>query len=78
MIERVFSIPGLGQFLVDSVRARDYPVIQGIVLMMGVIVVLANMLSDMLILFLDPKQRLQYQKTESLRLETAEYEVSSQ
>ncbi|MDU9268679.1 ABC transporter permease [Staphylococcus coagulans] len=78
VIERVFSIPGLGQFLVDSVRARDYPVIQGIVLMMGVIVVLANMLSDMLILFLDPKQRLQHQKTEPIQIETAEYEVSSQ
>ena len=57
VIENLFGIPGIGQFLVDSIRARDYPVVQGTVLMIGFFVVIANKLSDIVVLFLDPKQR---------------------
>lgn len=57
VIENIFSIPGLGQFLVDSVRARDYPVIQGIVLLLGFIVVVSNVLGDLIVAQLDPKRR---------------------
>ena len=57
VIENLFGIPGIGQFLVDSIRARDYPVVQGTVLMIGFFVVIANKLSDLVVLFLDPKQR---------------------
>jgi len=57
VIENLFGIPGIGHFLVDSIRARDYPVVQGAVIMIGVMVVLANTLSDLLLLWLDPKRR---------------------
>lgn len=57
VIENLFGIPGIGEFLVDSIRARDYPVVQGIVLMLGFFVVVANTVSDFIVLFLDPKQR---------------------
>lgn len=57
VIENLFSIPGIGHFLVDSIRARDYPVVQGAVLMIGFLVVLANTISDLLLLWLDPKRR---------------------
>ncbi|WP_436854339.1 nickel ABC transporter permease [Staphylococcus caeli] len=57
VIENLFGIPGIGHFLVDSIRARDYPVVQGAVIMIGVMVVLANTLSDLLLLWIDPKRR---------------------
>ncbi|MBI5974444.1 nickel ABC transporter permease [Staphylococcus canis] len=57
VIENLFGIPGIGQFLVDSIRARDYPVIQGVVLMIGLFVMIANFVSDVIVLWLDPIQR---------------------
>ncbi|HLR19476.1 MAG TPA: nickel ABC transporter permease [Staphylococcus sp.] len=62
VIENLFGIPGIGHFLVDSIRARDYPVVQGAVLMIGFFVVLANTISDLLLLCLDPKRRYQKQR----------------
>lgn len=57
VIENLFGIPGIGYFLVDSIRARDYTVVQGVVIMIGFFVVLANTVSDLLLLWLDPKRR---------------------
>ena len=57
VIENLFDIPGIGSFLVESIRSRDYPVVQGAVLMIGCFVVIANALTDIIVLFLDPKQR---------------------
>ncbi|MDW3975066.1 ABC transporter permease [Staphylococcus saprophyticus] len=57
VIENLFGIPGIGHFLVDSIRARDYPVVQGAVIMIGFFVVLANTISDLLLLWIDPKRR---------------------
>lgn len=57
VIENLFGIPGIGYFLVDSIRARDYPVVQGVVIMISFFVVLANTVSDLLLLWLDPKRR---------------------
>ncbi|WP_436962959.1 nickel ABC transporter permease [Staphylococcus succinus] len=57
VIENLFGIPGVGRFLVDSIRARDYPVVQGAVIMIGCFVVLANTLGDLLLLWIDPKRR---------------------
>lgn len=56
--ESVFNIPGLGRLVVDSVLARDYPVIQGIILMFSGIYLLINLLVDISYTFLDP--RIQY------------------
>jgi glutathione transport system permease protein len=55
--ETVFSWPGLGHLLVDAVRFRDYPVIQGVALVAVVAVVLVNLLAEIAIAVLDPKMR---------------------
>lgn len=58
VIETLFTLPGLGRLLVDSVYARDYPVIQGVVLLVGVSFVGINLLVDLLYPLLDPRVRL--------------------
>ncbi|CDZ73352.1 Glutathione transport system permease protein GsiC [Neorhizobium galegae bv. orientalis] len=55
--ESVFNWPGIGRFLVDAVRYRDYPVIQGVTLAAVTGVVVINFLAEMLIAFLNPKIR---------------------
>jgi glutathione transport system permease protein len=56
--ESVFNWPGIGRFLVDAVRYRDYPVIQGVTLVAVTGVVLMNLLAEMLIAILNPRIRL--------------------
>jgi peptide/nickel transport system permease protein len=55
IIENVFSIPGLGSLLVDSVSTRDYPVVQGVTLVFAVFVVGVNLLTDLVHASLDPR-----------------------
>jgi len=58
IIESIFSIPGLGTYIVSAISGRDLPVIQGTVLMMAVIFVLLNLLVDVLYAVVNPKVRL--------------------
>ena len=58
IIESIFSIPGLGTYIVSAISGRDLPVIQGTVLMMAVIFVLLNLLVDILYAVVNPKVRL--------------------
>lgn len=55
LIERVFSYPGLGGLMFSSISQRDYPVIQGVFLLLAVIVVTMNALADALYRRLDPR-----------------------
>jgi peptide/nickel transport system permease protein len=55
--ESVFAIPGLGRLTIDAVLRRDYPVIQGIVLMFSFVYVLVNLVVDLLYTVLDPRIR---------------------
>lgn len=55
--EVVFSWPGAGLLLVDAVRARDFPVVQTVVLVFATIFILSNFLVDILYAFLDPRIR---------------------
>ncbi len=55
--ESVFNIPGLGRLTVDSILRRDYPIIQGIILIFAGVYVLINMLIDITYTFLDPRIR---------------------
>ena len=57
--ETVFSVPGLGQYVVNAILNRDYPAAQGIVLILAGIVVLGNLVVDMLYGLLDPRTRVQ-------------------
>ncbi len=57
--ETVFSVPGLGQYVVSAILNRDYPAAQGIVLILAGIVVLGNLGVDLLYGWLDPRTRVQ-------------------
>jgi ABC-type dipeptide/oligopeptide/nickel transport system permease component len=63
LTETVFAWPGVGRLLVDSILARDYPVVQGAVLVLAVSFVLINLLVDLIYAFLDP--RISYHSRES-------------
>jgi len=55
LTETVFSWPGVGRLMVDSILSRDYPVVQGSVLLLALMFVLINLLVDVLYAFLDPQ-----------------------
>jgi peptide/nickel transport system permease protein len=55
--ESVFAIPGLGRLTVDAILRRDYPVIQGVVLLFSFVYVLVNLVIDLLYTLLDPRIR---------------------
>ena len=55
VVETVFTIPGLGRLLVDSIFARDYPVIQGCLLFVAVIYVVVNLVIDLLYPIFEPR-----------------------
>jgi peptide/nickel transport system permease protein len=58
VIEKVFDIPGLGQLLVDSIFTRDFPILQGLTLVFGLLVIAINLLSDLAYCIIDPRVRL--------------------
>ncbi len=55
VIETVFTLPGLGRLMVDSILARDYPVVQGCLLFTAVIYVVVNLIVDLLYPVFDPR-----------------------
>jgi peptide/nickel transport system permease protein len=57
IVEKVFALPGAGALLIDSVRARDYTVIQAAVLVFSLLVIGVNLLTDIVYSFLDPRVR---------------------
>jgi ABC-type dipeptide/oligopeptide/nickel transport system permease component len=59
VVETVFSLPGLGKLLVDSIYARDYAVVQTAVLLIALMVSVVNLITDVAYSFLDPRVKLQ-------------------
>lgn len=57
MTETIFSWPGVGKWLVDAVFRRDYPVVQGGVLLLSCVVILANLATDLLYMVINPRLR---------------------
>lgn len=57
MLEIVFSRPGLGRLMVDSILARDYPVVQGAMIVLTTSIILGNILADLLYAVFDPRIR---------------------
>jgi peptide/nickel transport system permease protein len=55
--ESVFNIPGLGRLVVEAVLARDYPVIQALILLFSFTFILINLIVDLLYTVLDPRIR---------------------
>jgi ABC-type dipeptide/oligopeptide/nickel transport system permease component len=56
-LEIIFSIPGIGRLMVDSILARDYPVVQGSMIVLTSSIILANILADILYTVVDPRIR---------------------
>ncbi len=57
LTETVFAWPGLGRLIVDSILARDYPIIQGAILVFGLLYILVNLVVDLLYAYVDPRIR---------------------
>ena len=55
--EIVFNIPGLGRLIISAILRRDYPVVQGVVLVTAAVYVLVNLVVDVLYVFIDPRIR---------------------
>jgi oligopeptide transport system permease protein len=62
VVEYVFNIPGIGQFFVSSITARDYPVIMGTTILFATLLVVFNLLVDIAYTFVDPRIKLTGQK----------------
>jgi peptide/nickel transport system permease protein len=54
-IETIFSWPGLGRLMFDAIGQRDYPVLQGVFLLLAIGVIAANFLADLTYIYLDPR-----------------------
>ena len=61
IIETIFALPGMGMYMMSGIVARDYPVINGVVLMISFMVCVINILVDILYAFIDPRIRAHYQ-----------------
>jgi peptide/nickel transport system permease protein len=58
VIENMFALPGMGRLLLQVVNERDYPVVQGIVLFIGILIVLLNIVVDIIYTLIDPRVEL--------------------
>jgi len=56
--EYVFALPGVGRLVVDAVFARDYPLVQGVVLLIAVGYIVSNLIVDLLYGWIDPRIRI--------------------
>ena len=57
IMENIFNLPGLGRLMLDALKDRDYPVVQGTNLFFGTAVLAINLLIDLIYAFLDPRVR---------------------
>jgi peptide/nickel transport system permease protein len=55
LTESVFSWPGIGKYTVDSILKSDFPVVQGVVLLIALVFVIVNLAADLTYAFLDPR-----------------------
>ncbi|HEX6519860.1 MAG TPA: ABC transporter permease [Streptosporangiaceae bacterium] len=58
LVEDTFSVPGIGQLLVQSATAKDLPMIQGVAMLVAVVIIVANLLADIAYIAVDPRIRL--------------------
>jgi ABC-type dipeptide/oligopeptide/nickel transport system permease component len=58
VIEQVFGIPGIGMLLLAGITARDYPLVQTIIMYIALVVIFANTLADIVLQIIDPRIRI--------------------
>jgi peptide/nickel transport system permease protein len=58
LVEDTFSVPGIGQLLVQSATAKDLPMIQGVAMLVAAVIIVANLLADVTYIAVDPRIRL--------------------
>jgi oligopeptide transport system permease protein len=57
-VEQIFAVPGIGRFFVSSIINRDYPMIMGTTIILAILIVVMNMVSDILYKVVDPRIKL--------------------
>jgi peptide/nickel transport system permease protein len=60
LTESIFSIAGVGKLMIDSLKVRDVPIIQGVVLFIALVVCIVNVITDVIYAYVDPRIRSQY------------------
>ena len=58
VVEQIFAVPGIGRFFVSSIINRDYPMIMGTTIILAILIVVMNMVSDILYKVVDPRIKL--------------------
>lgn len=58
IIENIFALPGIGRFALEAIQTRDYPIVQGVTLVIAVVFVLVSLIVDVLYAFIDPRIRV--------------------
>ena len=59
IVEVTFALPGIGSLLVDSVTFKDVPMVQGVAMVIAVVIILVNLLTDILYVLIDPRVRFE-------------------
>lgn len=60
IIEQVFSIPGLGMYMLNGINSRDYPVVQGVVIYLAIMISIISLLTDIIYAMVDPRIKARY------------------
>jgi ABC-type dipeptide/oligopeptide/nickel transport systems, permease components len=58
--ETIFAWPGIGRLVVDAIRTKDFPLVQGTILTFAVVYVFINLIVDLIYAYLDPRLRVRY------------------
>lgn len=67
VIENVFSIPGVGNYMIQAINTRDYPIIEGSVIFLALIFAICMLLVDLAYAFVDPRIKAQYESASKKR-----------
>ena len=59
VMEQIFVLPGMGLLMIEAINQRDYPIVTGLMLIIGVVILLINLVVDLSYGYLDPKVRYQ-------------------
>ena len=76
--EQVFSIPGIGKLMVDAIGNRNYPMVQGGVLLIALSFSIVNLLVDILYAFIDPRIKAAYTGRKAARSKKSERKAVAQ